>query len=91
MFTVTEKAAQYLRQVLDSREEATSQLLRIVSRSGSYELTLDDPQESDEVLQYEGRSYLLVAPEVVESLSNATIDVHEIAEGAPPRLTLSTG
>jgi hypothetical protein len=39
----------------------------------------------------EGRSYLLVTPDVAEALSKATIDVHETEEGAPPRLTLTTG
>jgi len=92
MLSVTDRAAQYLVEALDSRgEELSGQALRIVSRSGNYELTLDGQQEADEVFQLEGRNYLLVAPEVAEALSKATIDVHETEEGTPPRLTLTTG
>lgn len=92
MLTVTDRAAQYLIEALSSREEELAgQSLRVVLRNGSYELTLDDAQEADEVYQLEGKSYLLVAPDVAEALSKGTIDVHEAAEGAPPRITLSTG
>ncbi len=92
MLTVTDRAAQYLSEALNSRgEELAGQALRVVFRNGTYELTLDDPQETDAVFQVEGRSYLLVAPDVAEALSKASIDVHETEEGAPPRLTLTTG
>ncbi len=92
MLTVTDRAAHYLLEALSSRdEELAGQTLRIVFRNGSYELTLDDARETDEVYQFEGESYLLVAPDVAEALSKAAIDMHEVGEGVPPRLTLSTG
>lgn len=89
MLTVTDKAARYLREILSTRPEESTQVLRIIFRDGNYELTLDDPREDDHVFEQDGETYLLVDPQVAEALSEATIDAQETTEGT--RLTLTAG
>lgn len=88
MLTITDKAAQYLREMLVARPEGSSQLLRIVARGGNYELTLDDAQEGDSVYEHEGEQYLVVDPVVAEALAEAVIDAEETPDGT--RLVLSS-
>ena len=89
MLTVTDMAAQYLRETLTRKEEDAPAALRIVYSEDGYQLTLDDPKEGDQVFEHEGESYLLVDSGVGEALSDATLDVQESPQGT--RLTLATG
>ncbi len=90
MLTVTDKAAQHLRDTL-SREEkrAPGAAFRIVNTEEGYQLTLGEAKEGDQVFEHEGKNYLLLDQEVGEALSSATLDVQESPEGT--RLTLSEG
>jgi Fe-S cluster assembly iron-binding protein IscA len=88
MLTVTDTAAQYLRETLTRKEEGAPAALRIVYSEEGYQLTLDDPKEGDQVFEQEGESYLVVDSEVGEALSDATLDVQESSQGT--RLTLAT-
>ncbi len=89
MLTVTDKAAQYLRETLSRKEEGAPGAFRIVSAEEGYQVTLDDGKEGDQVIEHEGENYLLLDSQVDEALSNATLDVQESPEGT--RLTLSEG
>ncbi len=89
MLTVTDKAAQYLRETLSRKEEGAPGAFRIVSTEEGYQVTLDDGKEGDQVIEHEGENYLLLDTEVGEALSTATLDVKESPEGT--RLTLSKG
>ncbi len=87
MLTVTDKAAQHLRETL--KEESAQGACRIVKTEEGYELTHDEAKEGDQVFEHEGENYLLLDTEVGEALSNATLDVQESPEGT--RLNLSQG
>ncbi len=89
MLTVTDKAAQYLRETLSRKEKGAPGSFRIVSAEEGYEVTLDGANEGDQVFEHEGENYLLLDTEVGEALSNATLDVKESPEGT--RLKLSQG
>ena len=87
MLSVTDKAAQYVRETLKKRSAPGA--VRIVKIEEGYHLTLGEPKEGDQVFEYESENYLLLDTEVGEALSSATLDVKESPEG--PRLTLSQG
>ena len=87
MLTVTDEAAQYLREAL--KEENAPGALRIVKTEEGYRLTLDEAKEGDQVFEHEGENYLVLDTEVGEALSSATLDVKESPEGT--RLNLSKG
>ncbi len=87
MLTVTDKAAQYLREV--QKKENAPEVARIVRTEEGFRFTLDEAKEGDQVFEDEGGSYLLLDTEVGEALSSATLDVKESPEGT--RLTLSQG
>ncbi len=85
MLTVTDKAAQYVREVL--KKESAPGAFRIINTEEGYRFTLDEAKEGDQVFEHEGENYLLLDTEVGEALSNATLDVHESPDGT--RLILS--
>ena len=89
MLTVTDKAAQHLRENLSREKESPPGAFRIVNSEEGYQLTLDEAKEGDQVFEHEGENYLLLDTEVGEALSNATLDVQESPQGT--RLTLSEG
>ncbi len=85
MLTVTDKAAQYVREVL--KKDSAPGAFRIINTEEGYRFTLDEAKEGDQVFEHEGENYLLLDTEVGEALSNATLDVNESPEGT--RLILS--
>ena len=87
MLTVTDKAAQFLRESLTHKKEGAPDTLRIVYTQEGYQLTLDNPKEGDQVFEQEGQNYLLVDGEIGEALSDATLDVQESAKGTTLTLT----
>jgi len=89
MLTVTDKAAQHLRENLSREEGSPPGTFRIVNSEEGYQLTLDEAKEGDQVFEHEGENYLLLDTEVGEALSSATLDVQESPQG--PRLALSEG
>jgi Fe-S cluster assembly iron-binding protein IscA len=86
MLTVTDKAAQYLREALSRKEEGLPEAIRIVYSEGGYQLTLDNAKDGDQVFEEDGHNYLLVDAEVGEALSDAKLDAQESPQGK--RLTL---
>jgi Fe-S cluster assembly iron-binding protein IscA len=84
---VTDRAASLLREIQTAQEE-TAKVLRLLSKDDQFELTFDMPQEEDQVFQSEGTNVLAVAPEVADVLADATIDAQDTPEG--PRLTLAS-
>jgi len=86
---VPDTAVQHLRENLSREEESPPGAFRIVNSEEGYQFTLAEAKEGDQVLEPEGEHYLLLATEVGEALSNATLDVQESPQGT--RLTLSEG
>ena len=89
MLTVTDKAAQYLRESLTRKEMGAPEALRIVQTDDGYQLTLDNPKDGDHVFEQDGQNYLLLDSKVEEGLSDATLDVRESPGGLS--LTLTAG
>lgn len=87
MLTVTDKAAQYLREGLTRKKEGDPAAIRIVHTEEGYQLTLDDPKDGDQAFEQDGQNYLLVAAELTEVLSDAKLDVQDSARGASLTLT----
>ena len=81
MLTVTDKAAQYLRESLTRKGEDAPEALRIVQTEGAYQLTLDNAKDDDQVFEQDGLNYLLLDAHVGDALSDATLDVHESPQG----------
>jgi Fe-S cluster assembly iron-binding protein IscA len=87
MLTVTDKAAQYLRESLTHKQEGTAEALRIVQNDDGFQLTLDNPKDGDQVFEQDGQNYLVLDEGVGEALSDATLDVHESPQGMSLALT----
>ncbi|KKL07198.1 hypothetical protein LCGC14_2588420 [marine sediment metagenome] len=87
MLTVTNKAAQYLRESLTRKKEGAPEALRIVLTEDGYQLTLDNPNEGDQIFEEDGQKYLLLDAAVGGTLSRATIDVQDSRRGATLTLT----
>ncbi len=88
MVTVTERAAQLLKDIQEGHEESASKVLRLVNRGDSFEFAFDERREDDQVVQSGDTEVLLVGTDVGDLLGEATIDCQETPAG--PRFTLST-
>ena len=60
MLTVTDKAAQHLRENLSREEGSPPGAFRIVNSEEGYQLTLDEAKEGDQVFEHEGESVLFI-------------------------------
>ncbi len=88
MVTVTDRAAQLLKDIREGHEEGTDKVLRLTSRDDGFELSFDEQREGDQVAQSGDTDVLLIAADVSEVLGEATIDCQDTPAG--PRFTLST-
>ena len=88
MVTVTERAAQLLKEIQEGHEESASKVLRLVNRGDSFEFAFDEHREGDHIVQSGDTDVLLVGTDVGELLADATIDCQDTPSG--PRFTLDT-
>jgi len=88
MVTVTEHAAQLLKEIQEGHELSASKVLRLVNRGDGYEFAFDERREGDHVVQSGDTDVLLVGTDVSEVLGDATIDCQDTPAG--PRFTLDT-
>ncbi|KPJ49131.1 MAG: hypothetical protein AMJ38_03900 [Dehalococcoidia bacterium DG_22] len=88
MVTVTERAAQLLKEIQEGQEESAGKVVRLVSRGDRFEFAFDERREDDQVIQSGDTDVLLVGTDVSELLGDATIDSQDTPTG--PRFTLST-
>lgn len=88
MVTVTEHAAQLLKEIQEGHEESPSKVVRLVNQGDRFEFAFDERREGDEVIQNGDTDVLLVGTDVSELLGDATIDCQDTPTG--PRFTLST-
>lgn len=88
MITVTDRAAEELRNTLVAVEPEGDQILRLVYTVDSgFALTLDVERAGDQVVESEGQKVLLVSADIASAVAGATIDVHDTEAG--PRLVIS--
>ena len=88
MLTVTEHAAQLLKEIQEGHEEGASKVVRLVNRDDRFEFAFDERREGDQVIQSGDADVLLVGTDVSELLGDATIDCQDTPSG--PRFTLIT-
>ncbi len=87
MVTVTEHAAQLLKEMQDGHEESADKVLRLVNRDDGFQFAFDERQEEDQIVQSGDTDVLLVGADVAELLGEATIDCQDTPAG--PRFTLA--
>lgn len=88
MVTVTEHAAQLLKELQEGHEESADKVLRLVNRDDGFQFAFDERQEEDQIVQSGDTDVLLVGADVAELLGEATIDCQDTPAG--PRFTLAT-
>jgi len=81
VITVTEKAAEELKNIQQSQGLVEGQTLRLVW------LAIDEPQKDDQVVRSGKESVLLIGTDIAEALDGAIIDSEESPEGT--RLIIS--
>ena len=90
MINVTDRAVDHLRALLAEQPGATGKGLRVqVAKGGcsgmQYEMSLDQPQAGDEVVQREEVSFF-VDPESAQFLRDSTLDFEDGLSGAGFRI-----
>ena len=90
MINVTDRAVDHLRTLLAEQPAATGKGLRVqVAKGGcsgmQYEMSLDQPQAGDEVVQREEVSFF-IDPESAQFLRDSTLDFEDGLSGAGFRI-----
>lgn len=87
MLTVTERAAQELKGILQAHAVEPEQVLRLVREAQSFSLRLDKESAGDEVVESEGTTILLIDEQLSPIVDGAVVDCIDTPEG--PRLTIT--
>jgi iron-sulfur cluster assembly protein len=81
--TVTEKATEALKGLLEVHEHEPEWVLRLISdEEGNHGLQLDVPREEDQVVEHDGEPVMVIAPDLSEDLTGNTLDLKETPTGA---------
>lgn len=87
MVTVTERARERLKELLEARTEDTSVGLRLeLTPSGEFAVFPDQERVDDQVVEHQGAAVLLVGQEIAQKVEDTTIDCDDA--GASPRLLI---
>jgi Fe-S cluster assembly iron-binding protein IscA len=81
MLNVTEPAGAHLARLLSESDAPEDSAARLVSGQGGLTLQLDTPREGDELFEHDGRTILLIDPNVSELVEDKTLALHETEEG----------
>jgi hypothetical protein len=87
MLILTDAAKRQLSISLDNAGAESDIAVRLVSREAGWLPRLHREAPDDETFDFEGRTVLLLSPEVAEALADGTPDVDESDRGAVLRLT----
>ena len=87
IISITERAAEHLKEVLATHAESRDQLLRLVAAPGGQAgLLLDRAAAEDKVIEVDGAPILVLAPILAPILEGTILDCADTPQG--PRLTL---
>lgn len=86
MFELTDAAREYLSKLLDQAEAPEGFAARVIHEEEGLTLSIDQPQAGDERFEHDGRTVLVLDPQVAETLDGQMLDVEQAEEG--PRLTV---
>ena len=81
MLTVTDPACQHLAKLLEDAEAPENAAARFVAGEEGLALQVDEPKQDDQEHQHQGKTVLLIDPEMAELLQDKTLDVRETEEG----------
>jgi len=82
MLEVTERAKQELQRLLVANVDWPGALLRLVDRgNGVLGLGIDIQAPEDEVIEYRGKTLLLIKPKLADNLERITLDADNSPEG----------
>ena len=89
--TVTDSAMDELIRIADARSLEPGKFLRLATPpvwtgEGDWGIVVSDSYDDDEVFESDGRTALVVAPPLMEQMSDALLDFKDSPEGA--RFTL---
>jgi hypothetical protein len=82
MFTVTEAAGLRLAQKLTYKHAADDMAMRFERKSRKWKLRLDLPSPDDLAVAHEGRTVLVLDPEMADRLTDRTLDARATPAGA---------
>jgi Fe-S cluster assembly iron-binding protein IscA len=87
MVTVTERAKEKLKELLQSETDDPSVGLRLAAApSGEFGIFTDRERDDDQIFQHQGSAVLLVGQEMADAIGDATIDYDE--SPPDPRLVM---
>ena len=86
MLTVSETATEELRKTLD--EQPPEVAYRLLMSDEGYAVRLDNPADSDRIIESEDRMVLMLAPDIDQALAGVVLDVVEPEDGGKPTLRL---
>lgn len=87
MLNVSEKAAAFLLEGLQSNSEGDQDVLRLVQAEDGLALTVDQEREGDQVVEHSDRKVLVIESGISNALDGATLETVDTPEGE--RLTLT--
>jgi len=82
MFAVTEAAAVRLAQKLTRKQAGDAFAMRFVRRQRGWNLRTDTPGPTDVAVVHEGRTVLVLDPDVAGSLAERTLDARVTPAGS---------
>jgi Fe-S cluster assembly iron-binding protein IscA len=90
MVTVTERAKEKLKEMLQSETDDPSVGLRLATApSGEFGIFPDRERDDDHIVEHQGSAVLLVGQEMADAIGDATIDYDE--SRPDPRLVMKHG
>lgn len=84
---VTEEAGRYLAEALDRAGAPLDAAVRVERGTEAWIMRIDVPGPDDETFDHEGRTVLVLDPDVAEELEGTTLEIQRTGEGA--KLTLN--
>jgi hypothetical protein len=81
MLTITEKAGDYLNQVVGQAEVPEGNTIRLYAADGQLQIAFDSPQDGDETFDHEGKTVLIVEKPLAEGLEGRTLDIKTGEQG----------
>jgi hypothetical protein len=81
MLAVTDRAGDYLVQVLNQSKIADDSIVRFVEDSGKVKVVIDQKQEGDVIITQDDKEIIALDEEVASSLGDRTVDLDEDDDG----------
>ncbi|MFQ6030070.1 MAG: hypothetical protein ACE5Q6_21565 [Dehalococcoidia bacterium] len=79
---VTEQAAAVLQGLLEQQNPEADQVLRLIyNTEGNVQLALGTEREDDQVVDYLGKTVMVIEPLISDHLSGSTLDLQETSSG----------